>query len=58
MLPGYLFKKGGNAMKIIHQHPPAEAREETLRHLHAACLRALRPYRQAVRTPPGSVRGR
>lgn len=58
MLPGYLFKKGGNAMKIIHQHPPAEAREETLRHLYAACLRALRPYRQAACAPPGSVRGR
>lgn len=45
-------------MKIIHQHPPAEAREETLRHLHAACLRALRPCGQSVCAPPGSVRGR
>lgn len=45
-------------MKIIHQHPPAEAREETLRRLHAACLRALRPYGQSACAPPESVRSR
>lgn len=29
-------------MKIIHQHPPIDDREEILRDLHTACLRALR----------------
>lgn len=45
-------------MKIIHQHPPIDDREEILRDLHTACLRALRPRWKTLYEPPGSTRGR
>lgn len=35
-------------MKIIHQHPSANKKEENLRHIYAACLRALRLYGQTA----------
>ena len=42
-------------MKIIHQHPSAHKKEENLRHIYTACLRALRLHSQTARE---EIRGR
>ena len=40
-------------MNIIHHHPHTDDKQEILRHIHAACLRALHPYWQNAQQASG-----